>query len=239
MKRNFIGLVLFFGLFNCGFSQGSEKEGGMILFHGLVMDAKTESPLTGSQVTINRSFASVSDGEGKFAFYVNRSDTVVFSRLGYKSAVLFVSDTLSGKEFIAGIYLHTDTLSIGEVIIVPRLTNLKSELMNQRTEAGNETENAKYNLEVSAYQGRITQNKLGDPAINYELIRQKQRNDAYSKGQIPSDQIAGLSPLLLIPAAYLLMNGLPVKPAPFTPRLTEQEINQIHKKYVETLRQRK
>jgi hypothetical protein len=203
------------------------------------MDAKTESPLTGSQVTINRSFASVSDGEGKFAFYVNRSDTVVFSRLGYKSAVLFVSDTLSGKEFIAGIYLHTDTLSIGEVIIVPRLTNLKSELMNQRTEAGNETENAKYNLEVSAYQGRITQNKLGDPAINYELIRQKQRNDAYSKGQIPSDQIAGLSPLLLIPAAYLLMNGLPVKPAPFTPRLTEQEINQIHKKYVETLRQRK
>jgi hypothetical protein len=23
MKRNFIGLVLFFGLFNCGFSQGS------------------------------------------------------------------------------------------------------------------------------------------------------------------------------------------------------------------------
>ncbi len=35
-------------------------------------------------------------------------------------------------------------------------------------------ENAKYNLEFSAYQGKITQGKLGDPASNYEFLRQKQ-----------------------------------------------------------------
>ena len=135
MKRGSLILFSFFVLTCHGFSQGYGREGGLILFHGIVMDAKTESPLEGSQVTINRSFASVSDVEGKFAFYVNRNDTVVFSRLGYKSAMLLVSDTLTGKEFIAGIYLHTDTLSIGEVIIVPRLTNLKSELLRPRAEA--------------------------------------------------------------------------------------------------------
>ncbi|MCU0471941.1 MAG: carboxypeptidase-like regulatory domain-containing protein [Bacteroidales bacterium] len=237
MKRWFVILLALFILTCHGFSQGSVRKGGMILFHGLVMDAKTESPLAGSQVIINRSFASVSNGEGKFALYVNRSDTVVFSRLGYKSAMLFVSDTLAGKEFIAGIYLHADTVSIGEVIIVPRLTNLKSDLLRPRAEASTDVEYAKYNMAVSAYQGRMTSNKTGDPSVNYEIIRQQQRNDAYSKGQIPSDRIVGISPLLLVPAAYMLMNGLPGKPEPLQPHLTEQEVNQIHRKFLEKLKQ--
>lgn len=234
MKRCLIALIPFLILSSCGLSQVPGKEGGLILFHGLVVDAKTEVPLQGSQIFINKAFETVSDNEGNFAFYVNRRDTVVFSRLGYKSALLFVSDTLSGKEFIAGIYLHSDTLSIGEVIIVPRLSTLKSDLLSPRDPASKVEENAKYNLAVSAYQGRITQNKLGDPSINYELIRQQQRNDAYSKGQIPSDRIAAISPFLLIPAAYLLINGFPGKPAPLQQRLTELEVNQIHKKYLET-----
>lgn len=238
MKRYLLVLILFLVLSSSGLCQVSGKEGGLILFHGLVVDSKTEVPLQGSQIFINKGFETVSDNEGKFAFYVNRRDTVVFSRLGYKSAFLLVSDTLSGKEFIAGIYLHSDTLLIGEVIIVPRLSNLKSDLLSPRAPATSDVENAKYNLAVSSYQGRITQNKLGDPSINYELIRQQQRNDAYSKGQIPSDRIAGISPLLLIPAAYLLMKGLPGRPAPLQPRLTEQEVNQIHKKYLETHRQK-
>jgi hypothetical protein len=236
MKRVIVILFAYFMLICHGFSQGYGKERGLILFHGMIMDAKTESPLAGSQVIINRSFASVSDVEGKFAFYVNMKDTVVFSRLGYKSTVLYISDTLSGKEFIAGVYLHTDTLSIGEVIIVPRLVNLKSDLLRPRPEASADVENAKYNMAVSAYQGRMTSNQTGDPALNYELIRQRQKNDAYSKGQIPSDRIIGISPLLLVPAAYLLMNGLPGKPEPLQPYLTEQEVNQIHRKYLEKLK---
>lgn len=238
MNRFLLTLIPILFLTYCGFSQGTEKEGSRILFHGVVMDANSESPLPGSQVIINRSFASVSDGEGKFAFYVYKRDTVVFKRLGYKSAVLLVSDTLAGKEFIAGIYLHTDTLSIGDVIIVPRLTTLKSDLMNPRPAASKEAENAKYNMEVSAYQARIGVNKLGDPALNYESIRQQQKNDAYSKGQIPSDRIVGLSPFLLIPAAYLLIHGLPEKPAPLQPHLTEQDVNQLHNQYMKTLRKK-
>jgi hypothetical protein len=210
-----------------------------ILFHGIVMDAKTEIPLSNTQVFINRSFFSVSDNEGKFAFYVLKNDTVIFSRLGFKPTVLNISDTLSGKEFVAGVFMHSDTLSIGEIIIVPRLTNLKSEMMSPRTPASQEIENAKYNLEVSAYQGRVSQGIIGDPATNYGILRQKQRADSYSKGQIPSDKIVGLSPFMLIPAAYLLMNGLPAKPPPLPPRLTEQEVSQIHRKYMETLKQKK
>jgi len=238
MKRSILVIfsLLFFSYTE--FCQELKRTEGLILFHGMVLDAKTQTPLANSQIIINRSFSSVSGTDGKFAFYVNRNDTVVFSMLGYKPAILFISDTLKGREFIAGIYLNSDTLSIGEIIIVPRLTNLRSELLNTINETSVQIENAKFNLEVSAYQGRMGQNKLGDPASNYEVIRQRQREDAYSKGQIPSDKIVGISPLLLLPAAYLLMNGLPERPPRLQPHISEQELRQINKKYLESLKKK-
>jgi hypothetical protein len=203
------------------------------------MDASTFSPIGNSSITINRVFSSVSGEDGTFAFYVNKTDTILFSSLGYKQTVLIISDTLTGKEFIAGVYMKTDTLSIGEVIIVPRFRNIKSEILNSPGKVPATMENARYNVAVSAYAGRNSINKLGDPSSNYELLRQRQKVDAYEKGGIPSDRILGLSPLMLIPAAYLLMKGLPEKPAPMKPEITDSELDQLQKKYFETLKQRK
>ena len=232
MRKWLVVILLLFICLNTGYSQVTTKGSSKILFHGLVLDAITQTPLSNSHISINRSLFSISDLEGKFAFYVSRNDTVTFTRLGYKPAVMIVSDTLTGKEYIAGVYMHTDTLTIGEVIIIPRFSNLRSVLMNPRSEISPEEENARYNLEISAYQGRITQNKLGDPQSNYEILRQKQRINAYEKGGIPSDKIIGISPFLILPAAYLLIHGLPEKPAPFKPQLTDQEVRQIHEKYL-------
>jgi hypothetical protein len=236
MKKLCFVLLFLFLAFCLLSGQVLKDSGTRILFHGLVMDAKTLSPISGSQIIINSAFSSVSDQQGQFAFYIRIGDTVTFSRLGYKTAILNISDTLTGKEFVAGVYMSTDTLTIDEVVIIPRYSNLRSEMFTSKPESSTQMENARYNLEVSSYQGRTGQSKLGDPSINYEILRRQQRSAAYSKGQIPSDRIVGISPLMLIPAAYLLMNGLPEKPSPFKPQLTEQEVDQIHRKYVETLR---
>jgi len=220
------------------FSQEKGNAGIRIIFHGLVMDANTLSPLANSQIMINRTFSSVSSDDGTFAFYVNRNDTVVFNSLGYKATILYVSDTLTGREFIAGVYMHTDTLSIGEVVIVPSLRNLKSEILNARSKTPTTFDNARYNVAISAYQGRNSQGKLGDPASNYALLSQKQKIDAFERGGIPSDKMVGLSPLLLIPVAYFLIHGLPEKPAPLKSQLSDQEVDQIQKKYLETLKRK-
>ncbi len=111
--------------------------------------------------------------------------------------------------------------------------------MNARSKTPTTFDNARYNVAVSAYQGRNSQSKLGDPATNYTHLSQKQKVDAYERGGIPSDKMVGLSPLLLIPAAYLLIHGLPEKPAPLKPQLSDQEVDQIQKKYLETMKQRK
>ena len=95
-----------------------------------------------------------------FAFYVNRNDTVVFKSLGYKESVLYISDTLEGTEFIAGIYMNSDTFSIGEVIIIPGYKNLKSEIMNSKSKIPANMDNARYNVAISAYQGKNSQSKI-------------------------------------------------------------------------------
>ena len=191
------------------------------------------------QIIINRSLASVSGRDGTFVFYVNRKDTIVFKSLGYKPTILEVSDTLKGNEFVTGVYMNTDTLAIGEVVIIPKLTNLKSQILNGPSRTPSTFENAKYNVAISAYQGRNSQGSLGTPADNYSLLSKQQKVNAYERGGIPSDRILGLSPLLLIPAGYMLIKGLPEEPAPFKPELTDQEVNQIQKKYFEMLKQRK
>jgi hypothetical protein len=90
-------------------------------------------------------------------------------------------------------------------------------------------------MAVSAYQGKMAISRLGDPASNYSLLQQQQIINAYEKGTIPSDRIVGLSPLSLFGMAYLLIKGFPEKPAPLKSNLTRQELDQIHKKYLETL----
>jgi hypothetical protein len=211
-----------------------KDSGSLILFHGMVVDAASYVPLTNTQIFLNKAFIAVSDANGKFAFYANKGDTIVFKTLGYKRAEFNISDTLRGKEFLAGIFMKTDTVEIAEVVILPRMATLRSDFLRPPAPAAREMENAKYNIAISAYQGRVNQSRLGDPAMNYEMIRQKQREDAYSRGQIPPDKIVGLSPLLLIPAAYLLINGLPDKQSSVKPTITDQEVETILERYKES-----
>jgi hypothetical protein len=239
MRRFFLFFIISLSTIPLCYCQEKTDSKVKVLFRGIVMDAKTLYPISNSQIMINSEFASVCNTDGTFAFYVNRHDSVFFKHLGYKPAILVVSDTLSGQEFAAGVYLQTDTLAIGEVVIVPRLTNLKSQILNAPSKVPQIMDNARYNVAISAYQGRTTQGKLGDPQSNYDLIRQKQKTDAYEKGGIPSDKIIGISPLLLIPAVNLLIHGLPVKPAPYEQKLSTQELDQIQKKYMESLKQQK
>lgn len=234
MKRILFILVVILVYGYNGFGQAGKTTDGRILFNGIVRDASTLEPLPNSQIKINRSFASVSDADGTFAIRVSRSDTVVFSLLGYHSAFFHISDTLKGNEFMAGVYMKTDTLSIGEVIIIPRYPYLRSDILKAPAESNPEMENAKYNMAISAYQGKIAISTLGDPASNYAVLHQKQSTDAYEKGGIPSDKMVGLSPFSLIGVVYLLVKGFPEKPVPMKSTLTRQELDQIHKKYLET-----
>lgn len=214
---------------------GQEGESSLItiLFKGIVMDAGTLKPVSNAQIFVNNRFNAVSGNDGIFGLYVRINDTLMFSSLGYLNTTMIVSDSLKGKDFAAGVYMKTDTTEIGEVIIIPRNTNLRSEIMNSRSTPNQQMENAKYNVAISAYQGRTTTGSLGDPSSNYEMLRQRQRTDAYEKGGIPSDRILGLSPFMLVPAAYLLIHGLPTKPSPYKSDISASELEEMNRRYLD------
>ncbi|NMC37893.1 MAG: hypothetical protein GYA41_06190 [Bacteroidales bacterium] len=229
-----VNIMLLFIFLNPTAAQYAGTQQERVRLQGIVRDAISLSPLTGSQIFINRNFFGVTDTTGIFSMLLARKDTVEFRLLGYRPAMFFLSDTLHGRDYMAGIYLNTDTIQIAEVIIVPRLANLRSEIFRAPAPISQEMENAKTNLALSAYQAKVSHGKLGDPLSNYEIIKGMQRTVAYEKGQIPSSAIAGISPFLIIPAIYLIMNGLPQKPMPMKPDLTEEELNHIQKKYLES-----
>lgn len=235
MKKNILLLVILSFLIYPVFCQENDNSGSGYLFHGVVMDANTLSPVPNTQILINTSFTDVSSNDGAFGLYVQRNDTVIFEHLGYKTVTWIVGDTLEGREFAAGIYMRTDTVSIAEVIIVPRFNNLKSAIINSPSKIPSTMENARYNVAVSAYQGKTTTGSLGDPESNYNLIHKRQSISAYEKGGIPSDAIAGFSPLILIPAAYMLLHGMPEKPSSYQKKLTQDEVEQIKELYKKVL----
>jgi len=219
--------------------QETNDSGSRITFHGLVIDASTFSPISNSQIYVNKSMSAVSASDGTFTLYLNKADTVIFNSLGYKQTIFHISDTLRGMEFNAGVFMRSDTVEIGEVIIVPRQSNLKSEIMNGPSRTPEIMNNARNNVAVSAYQGKTSQSKLGDPMDNYAVISQKQKTMAYEKGGIPAEQTVAISPFLIIPAAYLLIKGFPEKAPPMKSTLTPAEINQLHEKYLESTRNQK
>lgn len=230
-----ISLLLVFFPFT-GNGQQMKKQEERILFRGVVISTNTQERLAGSQILINGSISALSRSDGTFSFYGLRKDTIVFTMLGYKPATLIVSDTLTAKEFLTGVYLRSDTLEIGEVIILPRLPGLKAEMRNPKIEYNPVMDNARNNISIAAYQGRKGQSSLGDPSINYEYLRQKQKVEAYERGGIPSDRIIGLNPLMLLPAAYLLLHGRPEGPPPPEPRISSKDLEDLNKRYLELLK---
>jgi hypothetical protein len=198
-----------------------------ILFHGVIFDADSREPLTGVHFTVKNRSAGAADSRGMFSFFARYNDTVTFTSVGYRPHIMPVSDTLRAREYVVAIWLSTDTLMIPAVVVMPRIGNIKAAIMSEPPATNQELINATNNLKIAAYQGITSANRLEDPASNYELLRQKQRIDAYEKGGIPSSQMISISPFTIIPLIYILAKGLPEDPEPPKPYISVREMEKL------------
>ncbi len=198
-----------------------------ILFHGVIFDADTRQPLPDAHYLIRGRTAGATDSRGMFSLYARWNDTITFTCIGYAAYSMTVQDTLHAREYTAGIYLTGDTTMIPAVVVIPRLGNIRAEIMAERPGPSQEMINATNNLRMAVYQGLTNAPELGDPAVNYELLRQKQRLDAYEKGQIPSEHMVGLSPFMLIPLIYSIAAGPPETPDPPAPHISSRDMDYL------------
>ncbi|MDX9728087.1 MAG: hypothetical protein RBT50_02375 [Bacteroidales bacterium] len=220
-------LLLLFCVFNL--PEARAQQPSSILFHGVIFDAANSQPLPDAHYKIRGRTAGAADSRGMFSLYARWHDTITFTCIGYREYSMTVQDTLRAKEYTAGIYLTSDTTMIPAVIVIPRLGNIRAEIMAERPAPTQEMINASNNLRMSVYQGLTTQPELGDPLVNYELLRQTQRMEAYEKGQIPSGNMVGLSPFILIPLIHRLASGPPEDPAPPSPHISARDLEHLRR----------
>lgn len=212
----------------------SAQQADPILFHGVILDADTRLPLTGAHYQVRgmgpegtgRS-SGAADSRGMVSFYARHHDTITFTSVGYKDYQMTVHDTLRAMEYVAGIYLTTDTLLMAAVVVMPRIGNIRAAIMSVPPATNQELINATNNLRISAYQGLTSASKLGDPASNYEVLRQQQRYAAYEKGQIPADKMLGINPFTLISLIYFFAVGPPEVPRPPVPYISVREMQNL------------
>jgi hypothetical protein len=231
-----ISVLIVFILFIIQYTYSQQKLPGSkpILFRGVVMDASTQERLIGSDILVNRKVSAISADDGTFSFYAFKRDTLRFKMLGYKGTTMIVSDTLLATEFLTGVYLESDSTLLGEVIIVPKIANLRAEMIKPVIKNDPLLENAVSNITTASYVGRTTEARLGDPATNYNYLKTKMKYDAFERGTIPSEKILGLSPFLIVPAAYLLIYGVAELPPPPKAQISAKDMNELRKKYLET-----
>ncbi len=208
-----------------------------ILLHGTVMDARSTEALSNVHFILNNSYANITDQEGGFSLFLKHSDTIRFTYMGYQDFIFTPGDTLKeGNIYTAGIFMQSDTLVVGEVIVIPRIPDLRAGMLGGSPELSQEERNARNNIAVSVYQGLNSGERLDNPSANYNMLKRKQVLDAYEKGAIPSDRMIGLNFLTLPAVLIKLFKPAPRRPDPPRPLIKQKDVEKMKEIYRRNLK---
>jgi hypothetical protein len=178
---------------------GQNNLSSRIFIAGIVMEKDSLKPLPETNIIVNRSHGSISDSYGHFSFWGNHMDTLLFTRIGYKSFTFIIPDTLTGNEFIAGIFLSKDTLMLSEVIVYPRESSqlLKNRFINHNN-IDKDAVNATKNLKITAYQS-VAYSQENDAEASQKMVLDQQIMHNEYKGLISPDKMVNITAVLSIP----------------------------------------
>lgn len=214
-----------------------EASDDFILLHGIVMDARTSETLSNVHFILSQSNGNITDGKGEFSLFLKQTDTIRFTHLGYQDFIFTPGDTLKeGNIYTAGIFMQSDTLAVGEVIVIPRIPDLRASILTGSPELSQEERNARNNIAVSVYQGLNSVERLDNPSANYNMLKRKQVLDAYGKGAIPSDMMIGINFLSLPAVIIKLFKPAPRPPDPPRPLVKQKDVEKMKEIYRRNLK---
>lgn len=169
-----------------------------IALTGVVMDKDSLNELSESNILINYHKGAITDTLGRFSVLVNKKDTLLFSRIGYKEFKYIIPDSMYGHEFITAIFMSKDTISLGEILISPRLNRqqLKTDFLSYNKK-DIDAINATNNLKVATYQSyaNIPEN---DATANQKMVLDQQAVESQYKGMISPDNMISFGLLVYL-----------------------------------------
>ena len=135
---------------------------------------------------------AASDHRGIFSIISTPGDTVFFSCIGYKPTLLTIPVTATGDHYTTDVMMVTDTIQIGEVLVLPWKTysEFKRAVLENKPK-DRLMENLEYNLAM--VQQQIWSDTRPTPGEAYHYTMQRMSDELYTRGQLPGNNL--LNPL--------------------------------------------
>ena len=131
---------------------------------------------------------AASDSRGIFSIISIPGDTVFFSAIGFKSTLLTIPSNLAGANYITDVRMITDTILIGEVMVLPWKTysEFKRAVIENKSEDPL-MKNMQYNLALVEQQ--IWSDMRSTPGQGYRYTMQQMSDNLYTRGQTPVNNL--------------------------------------------------
>jgi hypothetical protein len=187
MKKS---LCCFLLLFTCALTsttmqaQVVEDEYDLVQFSGITITADSLNPVPYTKILDVASHrGTTSDVNGYFSFVAHKTDTVVFTALGFKPASFIIPDTITKQRYSLIQLMTADTLTLAAAIIFPwpTLEEFKRAFVEIKI-PDDDLEIARKNL-MAADIRMMAENYPMDASMNYRNYIDNQTSKLYYYGQ--------------------------------------------------------
>ena len=141
-------------------------------------------------------------------------------------------------EYVVGIILYRDTILLKEVVIVPRMKDLRKEFMNIKHTPDPELDNARRNLAILSYQGIAGKGIEWDADESYKRVQMRQEMAALNKGMVAPNEMVAINFLAIIPYMIFMMTREELKP-PEDVYISDSEYQKLLQNYKNQVYNRK
>lgn len=176
----FLSLVLY----HSGLLFSQEEEKSLIQFSGIIVSADSVSPVSFANILIKNSWrGTVADYYGYFSFVAYKSDTIVFSAVGFKKGEFVIPDTITDERYSLIQVMSSDTIILPQTVIYPWPSREQfAEHFLTFDVPDDDYERARKNLEASKIR-ELAANYPMDANMNYKHTMQQYQDRLYYIGQ--------------------------------------------------------
>ncbi|NOZ47906.1 MAG: carboxypeptidase-like regulatory domain-containing protein [Chlorobi bacterium] len=156
-------------------------------------------------INITKNQGTLSNFQGFFSFALEKSDTVLFSSLGFKHKLLILPDSIKTTEYFLNIHMEVDTFLINEIEVFPWPTYAQfKQAFLELDIPDDDYERALKNIEIINIQ-KYAESSYADAGLSYKTYMNQQYNQLYSRGQYPINNL--LNPLAWAKFIKAIRNG--------------------------------
>jgi hypothetical protein len=161
-----------------------ETEDELVQFTGIVVTADSLKPVPYTNISIKNTWrGTIADYYGYFSFVAFRSDTILFSAVGFKKGVYTIPDTITGNHYSMIQVMASDTIMLTQTVIYPwpSKENFKEAFLKFDV-PDDDYERAIKNLDVAQLRV-MTVNFPMDGSMNFRNSMQLYQDKLYYNGQ--------------------------------------------------------